>query len=572
MWYQEFAQYYEEVSSTTKRLEKIKITSEFLKKIKDSEYVYLLLGQIYPEYDERKIGISEQLIIKAISKATGNKESEIVKEWKKIGDLGEVASKLTKTKKQSTLDLLKISTQKVLDNLRKLTTLEGKGTVDKKIALITELLTSANSIESKYITRTVLGDLRIGIQDSTIRDALAIAFFSEEENSKEIIQKAIDKTNDWGKVFKECKEGNLEKLKRINLEVGNPIKVMLAQKVNDLEEGFKTVGKPCAIEYKYDGFRLVIHKNKDKIKLFTRRLENVTKQFPEVAEYVKKYIKGDSFVIDSEAVGFDKKTKEYTSFQAISQRIKRKYDIKEISEKLPVEINVFDILYYDGKSFLEKSFKERSEFLRKIVTDSPYKIICAKQIITDNLVEAENFYKEALKNNQEGVMMKSLDAEYKPGKRVGQMIKIKPDERDLDLVIVGAEYGTGKRSGWMSSFILGCKDKEEYKEIGKVGTGIKEKVQESQEKIELGVSFDELTNLLKPLIISEEGKNVKVKPRIVVSVHYQEIQKSPTYNSGFALRFPRITALRTDRNTFDIATLKDIEEDYVKQFAKFNHE
>jgi DNA ligase-1 len=206
-------------------------------------------------------------------------------------------------------------------------------------------------------------------------------------------------------------------------------KINACSKSYDLEEGFKTLRKPCAIEYKYDGFRLVIHKNKDKIKLFTRRLENVTKQFPEVAEYVKKYIKGDSFVIDSEAVGFDKKTKEYTSFQAISQRIKRKYDIKEISEKLPVEINVFDILYYDGKSFLEKSFKERSEFLRKIVTDSPYKIICAKQIITDNLVEAENFYKEALKNNQEGVMMKSLDAEYKPGKRVGQMIKIKPDER-----------------------------------------------------------------------------------------------------------------------------------------------
>ncbi len=598
MKYQNFAEYYEEVSKTTKRLEKTRITSEFLKTLKESDFIYLLLGQIYPEYDERKIGISEQLIIKAISKATGNKESEIVKEWKKIGDIGEVAAKLTKTKKQSTLDSVTISTQKVLDNLRKLPTLEGKGTVDKKISLITELLTSSTPLEGKYITRTILGDLRIGIQDSTIRDALSLAFFSDEENSKEIIQKAIDKINDWGKIFEVCKEKNLEKLKKINLEVGNPIKVMLPQKVNNLEEGFKTVGKPCAIEYKYDGFRLVIHKNKDKVKLFTRRLENVTKQFPEVAEYVKKYIKGDSFVIDSEAVGFDKKTKEYTSFQAISQRIRRKYDIKEIAEKLPVELNVFDILYYDEKSYLDKPFKERSEFLRKIVADTPYKIICSKQIITDDLIEAEKFYKEALRNNQEGVMMKSLDAEYKPGKRVGQMIKIKPDERDLDLVIIGAEYGTGKRSGWMSSFILGCKNNDEYEEIGKVGTGIKEKSQaifhsfiddserkeksqadssliensERKEKSDEGVSFDELTQLLKPLITFEEGKTVKVKPQVVVSVHYQEIQKSPTYSSGYALRFPRITALRTDRDVFDIATKEEIEEDFKKQFAKFNHE
>lgn len=565
MQYQKLADYYEKVSSTTKRLEKTDLTAEFLKNLKEKDFIYLLLGEIYPEYDERKIGISTQFVIKAISKATGNTEKEIVKEWKKIGDLGEVAAKFTKNRKQSTLSSTTISTKKVLDNFRKLTTLEGKGTVEKKLALITELLTSANSLESKYIIRTLLADLRIGIQDSTIRDALAKAFFSEDETAKEIIQKAIDKTNDFGVVFEVCQEKDLEKLKKINLEVGNPIKVMLAQKVNTIEEGFKVVGSPCAIEYKYDGFRLVIHKDKDEVKLFTRKLENVTKQFPEVIDYIKKYVKGDSFVLDSEAVGFDRVTKEYTSFQAISQRIRRKYDIEEVSEKLPVEINVFDVLFYEGKSLLDESFTKRSELLRKIISNQPYKIIAAKQIITGDLVEAEKFYKEALKNHQEGVMMKTLDAGYKPGKRVGQMLKIKPDERDFDLVITGAEYGTGKRSGWMSSFILSCKDKDEYKEIGKVGTGIKE-------KSELGVSFDELTELLKPLIIKEEGKEVSLKPKIVVSVHYQEIQVSPNYSSGFALRFPRITALRLDRDVFDIATLKDVEEDFKKQFAKYNHD
>lgn len=560
MKYEKFANYYEKVSSTTKRLEKIDITSEFLKELENEEFIYLLLGKIYPEYEERKIGISEQIVIKAISKSTGIPEKEVVKEWKKIGDLGEVAEKLTKNKKQFTLETKTITTQKVLDNLRKITTLLGKGTVGKKMGLISELLTSATPLESKYIVRTILEDLRIGIQESTIRDSIAKAFFDDEE-AKEIIQKAIDKTNDWKVVFKIAKEKDLEKLKKIKIVVGNPIKVMLAQKVENIEEGFKTVGKPCAIEYKYDGFRLIIHKAKDEIKLFTRKLEDVTKQFPEVIDYIKENVSGESFILDSEAVGFNKETKEYTSFQAVSQRIRRKYDIEELSEKLPVEINIFDIVFYNGESMIEKPFSERSKLLRKIVKDSPYKIICSKQIITDDIEEAKKFYEEALKNNQEGIMMKSLEAEYKPGKRVGQMIKIKPDENELDLVITGAEYGTGKRSGWMSSFILSCRKDEEYLEIGKVGTGIKEKSEE-------GLSFEELTELLKPLITKEEGKSVLIKAEIIVTVSYQEIQKSPNYSSGYALRFPRVTTLRLDRNTFDIATIEEVEENFKKQFSQ----
>ncbi len=560
MKYEKFVEYYEKASKTTKRLEKIEITSEFLKELEEPEYVYLILGEIYPEYDERKIGISQQIVIKALSKSTGILEKEIVKEWKKIGDLGEVAQKLTENKKQFTLESTTISTKKVLENLRKLTTLIGKGTVGKKLGLISELLTSSTPLEGKYLARTLIGDLRIGIQESTIKDSVAKAFFKEDETAKEIIQKAIDKTNDWKKVLEIAKRGNLEELKAIKIEIGNPIKVMLAQKVDNLEEGFKTVGKPCAIEYKYDGFRLIIHKKENEVKLFTRKLEEVTKQFPEVENYVKEYIKGESFILDSEAVGFDKETKKYTSFQAISQRIRRKYDIEEISKKLPIEVNVFDIIYYEGKSFIEEPFKKRSEFLRKIIKEIPYKIICSKQIITESLEEAKEFYEEALKNNQEGVMMKNLDAEYKPGKRVGQMIKIKPNENEMDLVITGAEYGTGKRSGWMSSFILSCKNEEEYLEIGKVGTGIKEKSEE-------GVSFEELTQILKPLITKEEGKNVKIKPKIVVTVTYQEIQKSPNYSSNFALRFPRVNALRLDRDTFDIATINDVKENFQKQFS-----
>ncbi len=564
MLYSKLAELYENLGNTTKRLEKIEILSKFLEYLseKDKDILYLLNGEIYPTYDERKIGISNQLVIKAISKASGNSPDKVVQEWKKIGDLGKVAEKLINTKKQSTLFLKShLTTDKVIENLRKLPELEGEGTIEKKLILITELLVSASPIEALYIVRTLLGDLRIGIQESTIRESLAKAFFNSDKESSKIIQEAIDHSNDLAKVFLISKKGKISEFDKISLEVGKPIKAMLAQKVKNIEEGFKAVGKPCAIEYKYDGFRLIIHKKDSKIKLFTRKLENVTKQFPEAVEYIQKYVRGESFILDSEAIGYNKKTKEYTPFQAISQRIRRKYNIEKIREELPIEINVFDILYYNGKSLIKEPFEKRTQLIRKIIKETPYKIVSSKQIITDDLNKAEEFYKKALKDNQEGIMMKNLSTAYQPGNRVGHMLKVKPSEKDLDLVITGAEYGTGKRSGWLSSFILSCmgKEEQEFLEIGRVGTGIKEK--DEQE----GVSFNELNDLLKPLIIKEQGKDVKIKPKIVVAVTYQEIQESPNYSSGWALRFPRITSLRPDKHLSEIASLQEIEKEVKGQ-------
>ncbi len=560
MRYEKLAELYDALGATTKRLKKTEILSEFLKKLDehDKDILYLLLGRIYPEYDQRETGISNQLAIKSLSKATGVNSEDIVKEWKKLGDIGKVAESFVKTKKQSTLRRRDLEVEDVIGNLRKLPELEGKGTVDKKISLITELLTSASPIEALYLTRTLIGDLRIGIQESTIRDAIALAFFNNEEGMAKHIQNIMDRTNDIGTVFEIIKKGGINDLEGVQLDVGKPVKVMLAQKAKTVKEGFEKVGKPCAIEYKYDGFRLLIHKKDNDIKLYTRRLENVSKQFPEVVDYLKKYVKGNSFIIDSEAVGFDRKTKIYLPFQKISQRIKRKYDIEKLQEELPVEINVFDVLYYNGETLLEKPFRERTALLRKIVQNQKYKIRVAEQIITDDQKKADKFFKQALADNQEGVMMKNLDSIYQPGSRVGFMLKVKPEERDMDLVITGAEYGTGKRFGWMSSFILSCKRNNEFLEIGKVGTGIKE-------KIDGGVSFEELTKILKPLIKSEEGREVEIKPKIVVTITYQEIQKSPHYSSGFALRFPRLTSLRPDRSTEDIETIEQVKKDYESQ-------
>jgi DNA ligase-1 len=278
-----------------------------------------------------------------------------------------------------------------------------------------------------------------------------------------------------------------------------------------------------------------------------------------VVGYVKKLVKGSSFILDSEAVGFDAKTRKYLPFQNISQRIKRKYGIDEMQKKLPVEVNIFDIVYYEGKNLVNEPFEERRKLIEKIVTEDQMKLVLAKKKVAHNLKEVEAFFKEAVDKGNEGIMIKNFKAPYKPGSRVGYMLKLKPTIDTLDLVVVGAEWGEGKRAKWLSSFTIACtNDEGKFLEVGKVSTGLKEKKEE-------GVSFDEMTEVMKPLITKEKGKEVSVRPKIVVSVMYSEIQKSPTYQSGYALRFPRFIAIRYDRGKDDVATLDMIQELYDKQ-------
>ena len=343
------------------------------------------------------------------------------------------------------------------------------------------------------------------------------------------------------------------------MSIGVPLKVMLALKVKDINEGFERCGKPAEFEFKYDGMRMQIHKNNDEVKIFTRRLENVTNQFPEVIGHVKNFVNEKKVILDSEAVGYNKKTGKYLPFQSISQRIKRKYDIQKMSEEFPVEVNVFDVINYKGRSVINKPFKERKQIIERIIKNAPKKITIAKSIVTSDKKEVQDFYKDAIDSGNEGLMIKKLDAPYKPGARVGFMVKLKPTKENLDLVVVKAEWGEGKRSKWLSSYTVACRDeKGNFLELGKASTGLKEKREE-------GLSFAEMTDLLKPLIRKEEGKEVTLKPKIVVEIGYEEVQKSPTYSSGYALRFPRVVQLRQDRDPDDISALKMVEMFYNEQ-------
>ncbi|MBI4148974.1 ATP-dependent DNA ligase [Candidatus Woesearchaeota archaeon] len=563
MKYADLVQLYESLENTSKRLGKIALIGAFLRKtpVEQLEQVVLLLqGLVFPKHAEQKIGIAERSVIKALGVASGKSMEAIEQQWKKIGDLGEVAKSVIQKKSQSTLFSSHLTVHKVLTNLCELAELEGAGTVDKKISLITELLSAATGAEAKYIIRTLLEDLRIGVKEGVLRDAIVAAYFPDQQKEHvAVVQDAYDKTNDFGKVAQLAAEGKISSLKGISIQPFHPVKVMLFIKANDIPDAFAQVGKPAAFEFKYDGFRLQCHKSGSKVRLFTRRLEDVTRQFPDVVQFVQDHVRAKSAILDSEAVGYDAVTKQYLPFQSISQRIKRKYGIEGMVKQYPIEVNVFDILEYEGKSLLNEPFIERRNLLKKIVHEKPKQIILAKQIVTGSVQEAEQFFKESLHAGEEGVMAKNLQGIYKPGSRVGYGIKIKAEAETLDLVIVGAEWGTGKRAAWLSSFTLACRSGEKFLEIGKVGTGIKEKEEEE------GVTFPQLTRLLRPLMGEEKGKEVLIRPRIVIEVGFEEIQKSPTYSSGYALRFPRLLRIRDDKGIHDASELKYVERLYRQQ-------
>ncbi len=554
MRYSILVNFYEQLEKTAKRLEKTKIISDLLKKStkEDLDHIpYIIRGKIFSTRDERKIGFSSKLIVKALEKATGASTREINSLWRKKGGLGKTAEILTKRKKQRTLATKTLTTKKVHENIQKLAELTGQGTVSRKVSLVSELLSSAKPVEAKFIVRTILEEMRIGVAEGVLRDAIAKVYKAEPKD----VERAYNLVLDFAEVARMAKTKTLGKA---SLSPSKPSKAMLAIRIETFPEAFKAVGSPALLEYKFDGFRCMLHKKNNIITLFSRRMENVTNQFLDIVKDAKECIKGKSYIIDAEVVGYDKKTGKYLPFQKISQRIKRKYNIPQMVKDYPVEVNAFDVLYYNGKSYMKTKQKDRRKLLEKIISSKKHKISLTPKLITSNEKQALKFFKQALNAGTEGLIIKNLEAEYKPGRRVGGWVKYKSIMEPLDLIIVGAQWGEGKRAKWLSSFDLACRSKGKLLTIGKVGTGIKEKAE--------GITFKQLTKELKPLIIETKGRHVKLEPKLVVEIAYEEIQKSPTYTSGYALRFPRVIRTReTTKKPSDANSLKDVEHLYNQQ-------
>ncbi len=568
MEYSRLAKAYEELEKTPAKLRKVEIIAEILRGCGRGDLprvVMLLQGRVFPTWSDREIGIATQLMIKTMASGTGFPESEIEQGFRKSGDLGLVAEGLVSRKKQSTLFRRKLTVDMVFENLQRLAGVGGKGSQSRKFQLVSEILGSASPLEAKYIVRTVLGDLRVGVAEGIVRDAITRTFFGELEGEE--FKKAVQAVEwawflrpDYGEVACIARDSGLKGLRGVRLEVGKPYMVLLSEKSPGLGEALKAYERP-ALEYKYDGARICIHKDGEGLWLYTRRLENVTGQFPEVRGMVRRAVKAKSCIIEGEMVGVDRKTGRPLPFQFLSQRIKRKYDIGRVQREIPVRLNLFDLVYLDGETLFDVKLRERWKGLKSVVSPIKGGFQLAEHIETTNPKRAEAFYKEALSKGHEGVIVKNMEAIYQPGRRVaGGWLKVKPTMENLDLVITGATWGTGKRAGWLGSLVLGCRDPKtgRFLECGMIGTGIKEKGE--------GVTFEELTRLLKPHIESEKGSSVVIRPRLVVEVAYEEIQRSPNYSSGYALRFPRVVRLRTSDKTAEQSdTLERVEYLYGLQ-------
>ncbi|MFH1105976.1 MAG: ATP-dependent DNA ligase [Candidatus Aenigmatarchaeota archaeon] len=560
MKYVELAKAYERLENTPSKLEKAAILADSFKKCSDQDLPYMVLlsgGRVFPDYDQTELGVAQQLVIKAISKAAGESESRVEKKFKSTGDLGLVVELFASNKKQKTLGQKSLTIEKVFKNIQGMTKHAGKGSRDRKLNLIAELLSAASPLEAKYIIRTVLQQLRIGIAEGIIRDAVAKAF----DVSAESVENAWNMKSDFGEIALAAKKGGTPGLKKIRLELGKSVQVLLAEKAPDLKTALESFDNP-AIEVKVDGMRAQMHKKGNDVWIYTRRLENVTAQFPDLVKLVRKYVTANECIIEGEVMGINPKTREPLAFQILSQRIHRKYDIEKTLREIPVQANLFDIIYLDGKTLFDKNLGERRKILERVITQTKeFKLI--EQIVTKDLERAQRFYDHALRMKQEGVMVKNLDAPYIPGRSVGGgWLKVKPTMESLDLAIVGATWGTGKRAGALTSFMLACRDADTdaFLECGMMSTGIKEK-----KESEIDVTYEDMTKLLKPLITSEKSGEAKITPKVVIEVAYEEIQKSPTYSSGFALRFPRFLRLRPEKGVEQADTMDRVSYLYESQ-------
>lgn len=575
MLYLILAETYEMLEAHPSRLEKIDILAHLIKTSSETLLPDLLLlarGQIFAAWTMKEIDFGINHLMESIRKATGTGSKDIVQKIKELGDIGKAAQWAVEHRKQTFLHVEPLLVEDVVGNLRKLSGISGSGTVAKKVDLVAQLFSKASGIEARYIARTITSELRVGVGEGVVRDAVGKVF---DVPSAEL-DRAYALTNDFGIIAKMLKEEGSGALRSLKLEIGRPVKVMLAQKAVTLEDGMLSMAfdalpekkkragsKPSdagvkyplvAFEYKYDGFRVQIHKKGDGVKLFTRRLEDVTAQFPDIVDVVKRSVTAKDVICEAEAIGVDSETGEWLPFQKISKRIKRKYDIEDMAKQIPVVTHVFDILYLDGRSVLDLPFKERRKLIERIVAPSK-RLVLAQQLITDDPGRAREFYEYSLSLGNEGVMLKNLETSYQAGSRVGHMLKLKPIMDTLDLVIIGAEWGVGRRAGWFGSYILGAYDSDSgtFPEVGRMATGMSDE------------QFKEMTEVLKPLVLEEIGKVVAIKPRVVVEVGYEEIQRSPTYTSGFALRFPRLIRFRDDKAVDEADTLSRIGELFSQQ-------
>lgn len=546
--YTKLVETYEKIADNPSKLDKEDIIAEFLRQIKedDPDVTYdialLLQGKIFPPWSEKEMGISTQLVIKALSQLSGESTTKIENNLAQVGDMGEISEEIIKNNKQVTFFKVPLTVKKVVTNLRKTEEITGSNSQNKKLNFILELYSSATALEAKYITRTITEKLRIGVGEGILVNAISKAYNIE----KEVIDRAYMLSNDLGEVAKRAQQSE-ESVKSLSITPGKPIKTMLAQLSPGIKESIEEMGE-VVCETKYDGIRVQIHHYDNKTKIFTRRLENVTKALPEVVDYVEKAFENVDYIVEGEVIAT--KDNKPISFQYILQRVKRKYDIEKMVDKIPLKVFLFDILYYKDAT-AEKPLIERRKLLEEVITTSDDVELSNMKIVSpENYKDAEELFDYSINEGHEGIMLKNIDSPYSPGKRGKNMLKYKPIRETLDCVITGGIYGKGKRAKFFGSYLLSLLDDKtgEYKTLVHAATGMDDEMLAS------------MTERMQEHIISTSEQTVVFKPAVILEVAFSEIVESIEYESGYSLRFPAIKRVRDDIGLDQVDTLDKLNQ------------
>lgn len=598
MDYTALVEVYDRLAATESNNQKRDILAETFREAGDKELprlVTLVRGRLSPAHDRTELGVSSSLTLDAIVRATGASETRVREHWKQTGDLGDAAAWAAENGGQQTLFSNALTVERVHDRLRELATFEGDGSQDRRVQALGGLIADATPNEARYVVRTALGHMRVGIGEGTIRDALAVAFLDSTDQAAATVERAYQVTNDYRTVAETARDQGYEGLQTLEVEPFRPVQVMLAEKGESLPETIEDAAGSNHVlcEYKYDGVRVQIHLAGGETRIYTRRLQDVTEAFPDVVQAVSEGVEGPA-ILDGELVGYTPETigntgpeRDPVAFQNLSRRIKRESEIAAMTGEIPVIVHLFDCLY-DGKSLLEESLRDRLSRLDTVSREIEPKpaAVCGgetrqyssgeieqspsdnqvfavaglerAQAVTVSVAEpdpAESLYQEALEAGHEGLMVKNLDAPYDPGRRVGRLLKLKPTMEPLDLVVTRATYSEGRRSQLLGRLHLGCYDDEQdtFREVGRLSTGY------TDDKLKA------LTERLETHVIARDERQLQLEPAMVLEVEYEEIQESTEYGSGFALRFPRFLGIREDLNPTGADQLTRVEKLYKTQ-------
>jgi DNA ligase-1 len=578
MDYKEIADLYDRIEGTTKRLEMTEHLSELLGHADESsieKLVYLTQAKLAPDFMGIELGLAERLVIKGLSFTSGLTEKRLEESWREKGDLGLVGHEAIESKKQTSLYSTPLTLERVYDNLMSIATAKGARSQEMKIKLLADLLHDATPTEAKYIIRTVIGKMRLGIADMTIIDSLAQAFGTKEDREK--VERAYNVCSDLGKVARTLRSEGLEGLEGIRLEVNVPLRAMLAERLTTIEEIFERMEGECAFEFKYDGLRVQTHIKGGEIRLFSRNLEKITDQFPEVVKALSESFTGREGILEGECVPVDPNTSEFLPFQEVSHRRGRKYELKAAAKDYPVNLMLFDCIYLDGEDLTTSAFSARRERLEKIV--KPTDIVKLSELrVTGDVGEAGEFFEKALERGCEGVMAKSLTSTYNAGSRGFHWIKHKREYKSemvdtADLVVVGAFAGRGRRSGRYGALLMASYDKDTntFRTVCKLGSGFDDATLDA-----LPGMLDQFrSDAMDPRVESKLKADYWFAPSIVLEVRGAELTLSPTHTcaldkvrkgAGLAIRFPRFTGrFRDDRNAEDATTEEELLQMYHRQ-------